>query len=146
MPEPFWKSWHVRWKPDPRPWHKVLPLPLLPMTMAGPFLTPKHHQSNIKKGRLLGVMATLYVTPLANTTCFLWFCQEMNKRSLHLHVKAMNQEILCYKEKQNTSLRLRVFSMTAASRLDTRRANLYGKRFGLWFAREAYLWRKGFRF
>ena len=43
----------------------------------------------------------------------------------------MNQEILCYKEEQNTSLRLRVFSMTAASRLDTRRANLYGKRFGI---------------
>ena len=28
---------------NPRPWHKVLPLPLLPMTMAGPFLTPKQH-------------------------------------------------------------------------------------------------------
>ena len=55
----------------------------------------------------------------------------MNARSLHLHVKAMKQEIFCHKVGQNTPLHLKVFSMTAASRLDTRRANLYGKKCGI---------------
>lgn len=67
-------------EPNLRPWHKVLPLPLLPMTMAGPFLTPKQHE----EGSFIGCHGYPVCDTMATTTCFLWFCQEMNERSLHL--------------------------------------------------------------
>ena len=50
------------------------------MTMAGPFLTPKQHE----EGSFIGCHGYPVCDTMATTTCFLWFCQEMNERSLHL--------------------------------------------------------------